>query len=145
MNFSDSQLLQEINHMEITRLDHVNIQTTELSMMENWYIDILGLEKGYRPPFSNSGSWLYGAGYAMLHLVEVSNPPERPGNPELEHFCMRANGLSSLLKRLEKNGISYYTVRVPEIRILQVNFHDPEGNHLHIDFPREEADASGFK
>ena len=130
--------------MEIKLLDHINIQTTELEMMENWYIEILGLEKGYRPPFVENGSWLYAAGHAMVHLVEVSSPPQQAGNPELEHFAMRAAGLDSLLERLESRKISYYTVRVPDIRILQVNFHDPEGNHLHIDFSEEEADRAGF-
>lgn len=131
--------------MEIKSLDHVNIQTVELTMMENWYIDILGLEKGYRPPFEEIGTWLYGAGHAMVHLVKAAQPPDRTGNPELEHFSMQATGLSSLLKRLDENNISYYTVRVTEIRIMQVHFHDPEGNHMHIDFAVEEADALGFK
>ena len=130
--------------MEIKLLDHINIQTTELEMMEKWYIEILGLEKGYRPPFVENGSWLYAAGHAMVHLVEISTPATQGGNPELEHFAMQATGLDSLLARLETHKIPYYTVRVPDIRILQVNFHDPEGNHMHIDFSEEEADAAGF-
>lgn len=130
--------------MEIELLDHINIQTTELEMLAKWYLDILGLEKGYRPPFKENGTWLYGAGHAMVHLVEVQNPPDRSNRPELEHFAFRASGLKSLLDRLAGRNIPYYPVRVPEIRILQINFHDPEGNHLHIDFPAEEADAMGF-
>lgn len=137
-------LLEELN-VEIKQLGHVNIQTTELTMMEDWYCRILGLEKGYRPPFTVSGAWLYAAGHAMVHLVEVSRPPDRSDNPELEHFSMTATGLSSLLERLVKDNISYYPERTPETRILQVNFNDPEGNHMHIDFPPEEADASGFR
>ena len=130
--------------MKIQLLDHVNMQTTELGMMEKWYSDILGLEKGYRPPFEEIGSWLYGAGHAMVHLVEIQNPPDRTDRPELEHFAMSATGLSSLLEKLTARNITYYPVRVPEIRILQINFHDPEGNHLHIDFPADEADSLGF-
>jgi catechol 2,3-dioxygenase-like lactoylglutathione lyase family enzyme len=130
--------------MEIQALDHVNIQTTEITEMEEWYIDILGLEKGYRPPFQENGSWLYGAGHAMLHLVEAQIAPERSDRPELEHFAMRATGLKSLLDKLAARKIPYYPVRVPDVRILQINFRDPEGNHLHIDFSPEEADALGF-
>ncbi|MFW2367292.1 MAG: VOC family protein [Desulforhopalus sp.] len=130
--------------MEITLLEHVNIQTTELEMLENWYREILGLERGYRPPFEVGGSWLYGAGYPMVHLVEVSEPPDRSSNPQMEHFAMRAVGLASLLDRLDNKGIDYYTVRVPEMRILQVFFSDPEGNNMHIDFAPEEADALGL-
>lgn len=130
--------------MEIQLLDHVNIQTTQLEMLEKWYSDILGLEKGYRPPFEENGSWLYGAGHAMVHLVEVPSHPDRTDRPALEHFAMRAAGLGSLLEKLKVRNIPHYPVRVPETRILQINFHDPEGNHLHIDFPAEEADALGF-
>lgn len=130
--------------MKIQSLDHVNIQTTELEKMEKWYMAFLGLEKGYRPPFKENGSWLYGAGHALVHLVEVSTPPERSDRPELEHFAMQATGLKSLLDRLAARHIPYYPVRVPEIRILQINFHDLEGNHLHIDFSAEEADSLGF-
>jgi len=127
--------------MEIKLLEHVNIQTTQVEMMENWYIEVLGLEKGYRPPFEVGGAWLYGAGYPMVHLVEVAESAVRSNNPQMEHFAMRAVGLSNLLGRLHARGIDYYTVRVPEMRILQVFFSDPEGNNMHIDFSPEEADA----
>ena len=130
--------------MEIKLLEHVNIQTTQVETMENWYIEILELEKGYRPPFDVNGAWLYGAGYPMVHLVEVSEPPDRSENPEMEHFAMRAVGLASLLERLQAKGIDYYTVRVPEMRILQVFFSDPEGNNMHIDFAPQEADELGL-
>lgn len=130
--------------MQIKLLEHVNIQTTQLEMMERWYIEILELEKGYRPPFEINGTWLYGAGYPMIHLVEVDEAPERSDNPELEHFAMRAIGLDSLLERLKVKGIPYFTIRVPESRLFQVNFSDPEGNHMHIDFQPEEADGLGF-
>ena len=130
--------------MEIKLLEHVNIQTAQLGLMENWYIEILGLEKGYRPPFEINGSWLYGAGYPMVHLVEVDEPPDRSGNPQLEHFAMRAVGLESLLERLRAKAIPYFTMRVPDTRIFQVNFYDPEENHMHVDFPPDEADALGF-
>ena len=130
--------------MEIKLLEHVNIQTTQVETMENWYIEILELEKGYRPPFDVNGAWLYGAGYPMVHLVEVSEPPERSENPAMEHFAMRAVGLASLLERLQAKAIDYYTVRVPEMRILQVFFSDPEGNNMHIDFAPEEADELGL-
>ena len=130
--------------MEIKLLEHVNIQTTQVEMMENWYIEILELVKGYRPPFDVDGAWLYGAGYPMVHLVEVSEPPDRSENPEMEHFAMRAVGLASLLERLQAKGIDYYTVRVPEMRILQVFFSDPEGNNMHIDFAPQEADELGL-
>ena len=130
--------------MEIKLLEHVNIRTTQLKTMEAWYIEVLELEKGYRPPFGVNGSWLYGAGYPMVHLVEVSKSYDSSENSQMEHFAMRASGLESLLTRLKAKNIAYSTVRVPELQVLQVFFSDPEGNNMHIDFPPEEADALGL-
>lgn len=135
---------EQVDQVEIKLLEHVNLQTTQLELMENWYTEILELEKGYRPPFETNGAWLYGAEYPMVHLVEVDESPQKSDNPALEHFAMRAVGLESLLERLKARGILYFNVRVPELRIFQVNFYDPEGNHIHIDFPPGEADSLGF-
>ena len=125
--------------MEIQLLEHVNVQTTELEKLEEWYIRILGMEKGYRPPFDVKGSWLYAAGVPMIHLVDARDSSMEK-NPRMEHFCMRACGLESFLSRLKENHIPYKTLRVPELRVLQVYISDPDDNHMHIDFQPEEAD-----
>ncbi len=62
----------------------------------------------------------------------------------MEHFAMRASGLKNFLDRLESWRIPYKPLRVPELRILQINIADPDGNNMHIDFPPDEADALGF-
>ena len=129
--------------MEIKLLEHVNLQTTEIDKLEEWYIRILGMEKGYRPPFDIKGSWLYAAGVPMIHLVDAMDTSMEKA-PRIEHFCMRAGGLKEFLSRLKKNGIPYKTLRVPELRILQVYISDPDDNQMHIDFPPEEADEMGF-
>ena len=130
--------------MEVKLLEHVNLRTTEIEKLEEWYIRILGLKKGYRPPFSTKGTWLYAADIPMIHLVDV-NDTSKEKMPRMEHFCMRATGLQDFLNRLKENDIPYETVRVPELRVLQVHLSDPDDNHLHIDFPPEEADQLGFE
>ncbi len=129
--------------MNITLLEHVNIHSTELEHLSSWYEEILGLKRGYRPPFGSQGAWLYAGDIPMVHLLEVSEEPESP-RPGIEHFCMRAQGLSSFIKRLKQRKIVYQTVRVPELRIFQIHLRDPEGNHMHIDFAPEEADDLGL-
>ena len=58
---------------------------------------------------------------------------------------MRASGLKEFINRLKENDIPYRTVRVPELKVLQVHLSDPDDNHMHIDFPPEEADQLGFE
>ena len=130
--------------MEIKLLAHVNLRTSNIERLEKWYDDILGLKSGYRPPFKTNGRWLYTGEYPMVHLLEVPGQKESP-DPTNEHFAMNCTGLESFLERLNENGVPYRPVRVPDIRIYQINITDPDGNNMHFDFPPEEADALGFE
>ncbi len=130
--------------MKVTMLEHVNLRTTNIKRLEEWYTRILGLKKGYRPPFASEGSWMYiSDDYPAIHLLKVAEQPPPP-DPQVEHFCMRAVDLKSFLERLDSENIPYKTVRVPELRICQVSLFDPDGNRMHIDFHPEEADALGL-
>ncbi len=130
--------------MELNRLEHVNLRTRDIGRLESWYADILGLKSGYRPPFTTIGRWLYTGEYPIVHLLEVLDQ-EPCGDPTNEHFALSATGLQSMINKLTERGIPYRTVRIPEIRFLQVHLTDPDGNNLHVDFPPEEADALGLE
>ncbi len=129
--------------MKIDMLEHVNIRSLDIHRLEEWYGRILGLQRGYRPPFAATGIWLYRGEWPMVHLLAVSEDPEHT-NPRLEHFAFRATGLESFLDLLTAEDVPYSTVRAPEARMLQVYIEDPDGNTMHLDFPPEEGDALGF-
>ncbi len=42
--------------MGITSLDHVNLRTTRLDEMIEWYCNVLGMRVGPRPPFPFPGA-----------------------------------------------------------------------------------------
>lgn len=130
--------------MAVTQFDHVNLRTAHLDRLVAFYHEVLGLEPGERPPFPFGGCWLYCDGLAVLHLVEVETQPET-SQPRLEHFAFRAEGLSDFLAELRARKIAYNVRVVPGYETRQVNIHDPDGNHVHIDFGKhEEADLSAF-
>lgn len=129
--------------MQLNKLDHVNIRTANLSNMVAWYCDVLGMENGERPPFPFPGAWLYAGDQAAVHLVGVDEAPQSV-EPNIEHFAMSATGLQDFVDRLEATGTEFRAVRVPGINILQINVFDCDGNHIHIDFSPEEADAAGL-
>lgn len=129
--------------MQIEKLDHVNVRTANIDQMVEWYSSILGMQSGKRPPFPFPGAWLYAGDHAAIHLVGVAEEP-RSVEPKIEHFALTANGLEQLIERLETNGVAYQANRVPGFGILQINLFDPDGNHIHIDFSPEEADAAGL-
>jgi catechol 2,3-dioxygenase-like lactoylglutathione lyase family enzyme len=120
--------------MPLLQLDHVNLRTTRLAEMLRFYCEVLGLENGARPPFPFGGAWLYCGGRAVVHLVEVSETPQ-PGNDlHLEHFAFSAEGRSEFLEALTRAQIAYRLSGPPGGNIQQVNVHDPDGNHVHVDF-----------
>ena len=130
--------------MALKRLDHVNMRTAQLDRMIGFYRDVLGLEPGERPPFSFGGSWLYCDGCPVVHLVEVAAQPQT-AEPRLEHFAFEAEGLADFLAKLRARKVPYRIAVVPGFETRQVNIHDPDGNHIHVDFqPHEQADLSAY-
>ncbi len=124
--------------MPLKQLDHVNVRTANLDAMVSWYRDILGMHVGDRPQFSFPGAWMYVGDQAVIHLVGVvdGNPGAgSEGELKLEHFALSANGLQEFEANLVSAGEKYMRRDVPGGVITQFNVWDPDGNHIHIDFP----------
>lgn len=117
--------------------DHVNVRTAKLDAMVAWYADVLGMHTGRRPDFGFPGAWLYLGDQALVHLVGVTAEPQSI-DPRVEHFALRATGLAAFLAKMEDKGVPVKLAEVPGFGILQVNIHDPDGNHIHIDFDASE-------
>jgi catechol 2,3-dioxygenase-like lactoylglutathione lyase family enzyme len=130
--------------MLLLGFDHVNLRTGNLDGMRAFYVDVLGLQVGPRPAFSFGGAWLYCGDAPIVHLVEVGGEPPPSGALRLEHFALRARGLSGLLERLDARGIPSGLGFVVDFGICQVNVNDPDGTHVHIDFDIAEATALGL-
>lgn len=127
--------------MPITAFDHVNLRTAQLDAMIAFYGEVLDMHPGPRPDFPFAGAWLYLGDHPYVHLVQRDTPPEAGGNVTLEHFALRATGLGEFRAKLDARGVTYSLDDVPGFPILQVNFHDPDGNHVHVDFDAAEAGA----
>lgn len=126
----------------IEDLDHINLRTTRLAEMIDWYGKVLGMKPGPRPDFSFPGAWLYAKDQAMVHVVEVKTEPgSDPNDLKLEHGAFRATGFDDFIAKLDQMGEKYELTRVPTFPIVQVNIWDPDGNHLHIDFHADEVPA----
>ncbi len=125
--------------MALSKLDHVNLRTAKLADMQAFYTDVLGMTLGARPPFPFPGAWLYCGEQAAVHLIEVDRQPAPEGELRLEHFAFSAAGLADFLELLNTRGEAYRIGVVPGFGIIQVNIHDPDGNHIHVDFAAAEA------
>ena len=82
-------------------------------------------------------------GEAALHLVEVEHAPT-VGEPRLEHFAFKAEGLADFRAVLDARGVDYELAIVPGWEIRQVHLRDPDGNHIEVSFdPTEPLAAAG--
>ncbi len=127
--------------MPLRAFDHVNIRTTNLGPMVDFYEDLLGLKVGPRPDFGFPGAWLYLKGAALVHLVGIdADPPAVEAQKlRLEHFAFSASGYEEFIARLERAAIAYDPRHIDDFRITQINIADPDGNHIHIDFSQDEV------
>lgn len=126
--------------MQITHLDHVNVQTTRLAEMVAWYTDVLGFTAGARPDFPFPGAWLYADGTVMVHLVGTSGPEAVGGEVtlKLEHFAFKARGAAEFEARLTAASQDYRRIEIAQFNTVAFNVWDPDGNHIHVDFAADE-------
>lgn len=124
--------------MPLLGLDHVNIHTADLERLANWYEQTLELKRGWRPGFEDAGCWLYLGKAPIVHLIE--NPDHLKTNSgNLEHFSLSARGFQEFIAHLENCEEAYRLEKVPDAGLIQVNIHDCDGNHIHVDFPISET------
>jgi catechol 2,3-dioxygenase-like lactoylglutathione lyase family enzyme len=125
--------------MNIGSLEHVNVRTAKLPQMIKWYEEVLGMRNGWRPNFPFGGAWMYsGDNKPTVHLVEVKE--DQPQGLRLEHFAFSATGMRACVERCKAHNVAYELIAVKDAGLVQVNVYDPDGNHIHIDFPAHEAD-----
>ncbi|MCV0424076.1 MAG: VOC family protein [Roseibium sp.] len=126
--------------MQINKLDHVNIRTTRLDHLVAWYTEVLGLKSGTRPPFPFPGAWLYAGDTAVVHLVGMDGAESVGSEVELklEHFAFTASGAREFEQRLTDRGEEFQKSEVATTGTVAYNVWDPDGNHIHVDFPVDE-------
>lgn len=126
--------------MPINKLDHVNIRTKNLDTMIDWYTNVLEFKLGKRPDFPFPGAWMYLGDAPVVHIIAIQGK-EGIGSEEglkLQHFAFSAFGRAEFQSRLDKLGEKYKPSKVPSLDIVQINIWDPDGNHIHVDFPLDE-------
>ena len=126
--------------MQVIKIDHVNIRTTQLDVMVNWYTETLGLNAGKRPNSRSVGAWMYAGDTPLVHLVEIADSAAigSESSLKLEHFSLKATGAASFESQLNATGEKFHRAEIAEINLVLYNLWDPDGNHIHVDFRLDE-------
>ena len=125
--------------MPIGSLDHFNVRTPDLESARRFYVDVLGLAVGDRPPFPFPGLWLYsGDGRPVLHLVGIDPAAAGgtgTGTGPIDHMAFAADDVDAMRERLRDAGMEFTERTVPLLGLRQIFVQDPHGIRIELNFP----------
>jgi catechol 2,3-dioxygenase-like lactoylglutathione lyase family enzyme len=141
--------------MGIGKLDHFSIRTLKLDETRSFYVNVLSLTDGPRPPLKFPGVWLYNGNDAVVHLIGID--PQNPsattdylgvkedrdavGTGTLDHVAFVATGLSEMQARLSKAEMEFRERTIPGLGLHQIFLEDPNGLTIELNYPAEELVA----
>jgi catechol-2,3-dioxygenase len=127
--------------MPLVGFSHYNLRASRdtLDALRDFYVNIVGLREGERPPFHHYGYWLYAGNDAVLHLSEV-NPGEvrhTQVSGTFDHVAFSCTDAAQFEAHLTRSGIRYHGDVVPASGQYQLFFQDPAGNGVELNFAGE--------
>jgi catechol 2,3-dioxygenase-like lactoylglutathione lyase family enzyme len=136
--------------MAVARFDHVNLLTADIHATRDFFVAVLGLEPGFRPPFRSPGYWLYQGDQALIHISDASDHEQThvddigavttgADHPAVDHLAFRCEGYAETTRRLQQLGIAYHEANVPFFDDRQLFVDGPEGVTLELIFPAAEV------
>jgi glyoxylase I family protein len=130
--------------MGLVAFDHYNLSAhrADLERLCRFYVDVVGLQRGPRPPsIQRHGYWLYAGGHPVLHLIEAREGdvrlPDVSGT--FNHVAFRCEGYGAELARLRAHGLEPRCAEDPAQHLRQLFFKDPLGNGVELAFDLADA------
>lgn len=124
--------------MPLIAFNHYNLRADRrtLDALRDFYVDVIGLRLGERPPFAHFGYWLYIGGQAVLHLSEARPNETRETHVRgtFDHVAFSCEARHEFEARLRERGIAFRQSHVPLTRTHQLFLADPAGNGVELNF-----------
>lgn len=147
--------------MAVGRINHYSIRTSDLETTRRFYVEVVGLTVGPRPPFPFPGFWLYSGDHAspenaVVHVIGIegadvayARAPQSGGSSGLrgvtgpvDHIAFTASGLNEMRARLEAMNVPFRLRTVPLTGAHQIFLEDPAGIILELNYAPHELRAS---
>jgi catechol 2,3-dioxygenase-like lactoylglutathione lyase family enzyme len=127
--------------MKFKGFQHINIRCSveDLSAIERFYSDVLGLRVGFRPNFSFPGAWLYDGDHPIIHIAArypQGSFVKDKHNGSVDHIAWKTSGAEAFRKHLQLLGLKFDEQNV-ENAGYQVFLYDPVGTKLEFNFADE--------
>ena len=122
--------------MPVDALQHINIRVTDAGRTRDFYVRILGLRVGDRPPFTSTGYWLYLGDDPVLHIVQKT--PDEPASAHttgaIDHVAFRGVNLGETRRALIGEGLEFEERVLPRDQGVQLFVLDPDGIRIELNF-----------
>lgn len=132
----------ELHVMAVTGFNHYNLRADRptLDALRDFYVDIVGLQQGFRPPFKSFGYWLYAGTQDVLHLTEARPDESRPSNVAntFDHVAFSCADALEMERHLTDANVAFTREYVPLTGRVQIFFNDPCGNGVELNFAQAE-------
>ena len=132
--------------MPLHALNHYTIRAKDLQATRDFYVDVLGLPEGDRPPLGFPGYWLYVGDVPTVHLMgdrgarDAHHPPRQSGPTGLfDHIAFSCTGLAEMKARLASHHVTFEERVIPRDRQTQLFMSDPDGIGVELNFPPGET------
>ncbi|KAL9408101.1 hypothetical protein AB3S75_046614 [Citrus x aurantiifolia] len=134
-------------------LSHISRESSDIRRLADFYKEIFGFEEIEAPNFGEfKVIWLNLPGAFALHLIErnpgtklpegpysTTSPTADPSHlPRGHHICFTVSDFDSFLQTLKEKGIQTFQRSLPDGKVKQVFFFDPDGNGLEVASRRDE-------
>jgi catechol 2,3-dioxygenase-like lactoylglutathione lyase family enzyme len=137
--------------MPLNRFEHVLVLSDRPKVTRDFFVKVLGLKDGYRPPFPFPGYWLYLGSTPCIHLAgKIANagqayyldqkgtPKINGGTGPIDHIAFVADDLEGTKRRLKRHKLEIRERVVPEQNMVQLFVKDPNDITIELNFPASE-------
>uniref|UniRef100_M4CN24 VOC domain-containing protein n=1 Tax=Brassica campestris TaxID=3711 RepID=M4CN24_BRACM len=128
-------------------LGHIARESSDVTRLALFYKEVFGFEEIESPDFGDlKVIWLNLPGAFAMHIIQRNTSttlPEGPYSatsavrdpshlPMGHHICFSVSNFDSFLRSLKEKGIETFQKSLPDGKVKQVFFFDPDGNGLEV-------------
>ncbi len=132
--------------MPLNLMEHYLVLTDDIDQTRDFYIEVLGLQTGFRPELGFPGYWLYLNQTPVLHIAEwetytahsnklgIPVTTRAEGTGAFDHIAFNGTDPGSMESTLKKENIAYERNDVPHAGLVQFFLNDPNGVKIELNF-----------
>lgn len=111
---------------------HISRVVLNVAATADFYCNVLGFRKVWRPGFDFDGAWLYNDRF-QFHLIRGQPPVRSPNiSSRDDHLSFHVTDPDAAELRLQELAVRYVRRQQTGTGLTQLFFHDPDGNTIEL-------------